>query len=124
MLKFFGLFILSAALTLGTYFVDTEQAKDIKGRACQIGGSSTLCQEESGITRGAPFGFIEEVATDAGSSRSVIFSRLGGSYAVWTLVAGLLYFAYSRVRNLLGNMAIIASGIVAIMAYLGMITVL
>ncbi len=130
MLKFILVPVLALLLSGGSYFVESDPTNlfSTEGRDITARLGITDINNEEVRTRGFPIAWMDELGSFDGASES--FDSIAGSIntngfiqnsAIWLAVAGVLYFAYSRLRNLLGNVAILGIGAALAASYFGLI---
>ncbi|MEM6997948.1 MAG: hypothetical protein AAF413_03500 [Patescibacteria group bacterium] len=132
-LKYLLILILGFALTWGTYFVDSNQVVSFarEGTSCNE-TTELLCSvaiEQDADKRGFPFSFVEpDAASTVSSADNIVidsvfsFANFIKSLGFWSLLLAVVSFFKNKVRDLLGNLAIMAIAGLLIASYLGLIT--
>ena len=135
MLKFILIPILALVLSGGSYYVESNptnlfstEGRNITSRIFPEVGSRDVNDGEV-RTRGFPVAWVDEFGSFDGTAES--FDTITDSFStagfaqnsgIWLVVAGALYFFYSRIRNLVGNVVILGAGAALAASYFGLIT--
>ena len=133
MFKFMLIPILAIALSAGSYYVESNPTNvfSTEGREIFSRLSTTdLNPSDNEVrTRGFPLAWIDEFGSFDGATEK--FSSVTDSFSpssftqntgIWLVVVAVLYFLYEKIRNLVGNIALLGIGAVLAASYFGLIT--
>jgi len=133
MLKFLIIAVIGGTiLNFGTY-LNSTRVSDI----CASGAEPSTCaSSDKGLDekRGFPFDYISEVDTSALRENGGLIDRnlvedglntqgLMANIAFWSVLAGIAYFIFDKIRDTVGNIVLLGMGAAAALVYFGVIVI-
>lgn len=129
MLKFLLIPSVGLILTAGTFFYEDFAVDRSSSNVCDVDPGffgSGACPEFGDLKRGFPIDYIEKANTysDGGiGDNSFDFMGFFGNFSFWTIIAGIGYFVFRKIRNIVGTVVLAGLGIASGLVYFGILVV-